>query len=167
MYAARRYDSYDEISTQIGDRSTDQFSFTWNATENMMIRAGWGESFAAPSLPYIYKGESSSFSTPCDYYARYFNTGVVNIDGTNCLTDKYTQLNATLRSSGNLNLRAEDGEQYNLGFVVDLVDTSKVKMDMTLEDFNKAEMIFDYAKGNYNQINLSFLNQLVKSGALS
>ena len=28
-------------------RSTDQFSFTWNATENMMIRAGWGGSFAA------------------------------------------------------------------------------------------------------------------------
>ena len=46
----------------------DQFSFTWNATENMMIRAGWGESFAAPSLPYIYKGESGSFGTPCDYY---------------------------------------------------------------------------------------------------
>ncbi len=139
MYAARRYDSYDELSTQIGDRSTDQFSFTWNASENLMIRAGWGESFAAPSLPYIYKGESGSFGTPCDYYGRYYNEGVVNLDGTNCLADKYTQLNATLSSSGNLNLRAEDGEQYNLGFVVDLVDSSKVKMDMTL-DFVELEL---------------------------
>jgi outer membrane receptor protein involved in Fe transport len=139
LYAARRYDSYDEISTQIGSRSTDQLSFTWKATENMMIRGGWGESFAAPSLPYIYKGESSSFSTPCDYYARYYNTGVVNLDSTNCLADKFTQLNATLSSTGNLNLRAEDGEQYNLGFVFDLIDTSKVKMDMTL-DFVEIEL---------------------------
>ena len=41
------------------------------------------------------------------------NTGVVNLDSTNCLQDKFTQLNATLSSTGNLNLRAEDGEQYN------------------------------------------------------
>ena len=29
LYLARRYDNYDEVSTQIGNRDTDQVSFTW------------------------------------------------------------------------------------------------------------------------------------------
>ena len=37
-------------------KDTDQVSFTWRPTDNLMVRGGWGESFAAPSLPYIYKG---------------------------------------------------------------------------------------------------------------
>jgi len=139
LYLARRSDSYDEKSTQIGDRDTDQVSFTWKASDNVLIRAGWGESFAAPSLPYIYKGLSSSFGTPCDYYGRYLNQGFVNLDGSDCLSGGFTQLNANLASSGNLNLRAEDGEQYNFGIVIDAVDTSKVKMNFTL-DFVELEL---------------------------
>ena len=78
---------------------------------------------------YIYKGLSGSFSTPCDYYGRWLNTGQT-LGG---LCTGYTQLNAQLTSRGNLNLRAETGENYNFGMVVDLVDTAKVKMDMTLD----------------------------------
>ena len=99
----------------------------------MLIRGGWGESFAAPSLPYIYKGVSGSFGTPCDYYGRYLNEGVVDIDGTDCLSGGYTQLNANISSSGNLNLRAETGEQYSLGMVLDIMNTSKVRASMTLD----------------------------------
>ena len=133
LYLARRSDSYDEKSTQIGDRTTDQITFTWKPIDRLLIRGGWGESFAAPSLPYIYKGESGSFGTPCDYYGRYLNEGVVNIDGTDCLTQGYTQLNANISSSGNLNLRAETGEQYSLGLVLDIMNTSKVRASMTLD----------------------------------
>jgi len=133
LYLARRSDSYDEKSTQIGDRTTDQITFTWKPIDRLLIRGGWGESFAAPSLPYIYKGVSGSFGTPCDYYGRYLNEGVVNIDGTSCLADGYTQLNANISSSGNLNLRAETGEQYSLGLVLDIMNTSKVRASMTLD----------------------------------
>jgi iron complex outermembrane receptor protein len=133
LYLASRQDSYDEKSTQIGDRRTDQVTFTWKPIDRLLIRGGWGESFAAPSLPYIYKGESGSFGTPCDYYGRYLNQGFVNIDGTDCLTQGFTQLNANLSSSGNLNLRAETGEQYNLGLVLDILNTSKVRASMTLD----------------------------------
>ena len=42
-------------------KEQDQFSFTWKATENLIVRGGWGESFAAPSLPYIYKGDLKVF----------------------------------------------------------------------------------------------------------
>ncbi|MDB2503920.1 TonB-dependent receptor [Gammaproteobacteria bacterium] len=133
LYLARRSDSYDEKSTQIGDRTTDQISFTWKPIDRLLIRGGWGESFAAPSLPYIYKGESGSFGTPCDYYGRYLNEGVVDIDGSDCLTQGYTQLNANISSSGNLNLRAETGEQYSLGMVLDIMNTSKVRASMTLD----------------------------------
>lgn len=133
LYLATRQDSYDEKSTQIGDRRTDQVTFTWKPIDRLLIRGGWGESFAAPSLPYIYKGESGSFGTPCDYYGRYLNQGFVNIDGTDCLTQGFTQLNANLSSSGNLNLRAETGEQYNLGLVLDILNTSKVRASMTLD----------------------------------
>ena len=129
LYLASRYDDYDEKSTQIGGKNTDQVSFTWKPTENLLVRGSWGESFAAPSLPYIYKGLSGSFGTPCDYYGRWLNTGET-LDG---LCTGYTQLNAQLTSRGNLNLRAETGENYNFGMVVDLVDTAKVKMDMTLD----------------------------------
>ena len=133
LYLATRQDSYDEKSTQIGDRRTDQVTFTWKPIDRLLVRGGWGESFAAPSLPYIYKGESGSFGTPCDYYGRYLNQGFVNIDGTDCLTQGFTQLNANLSSSGNLNLRAETGEQYNLGMVLDILNTSKVRASMTLD----------------------------------
>lgn len=133
LFLARRSDSYDEKSTQIGDRTTDQITFTWKPTDRLLVRGGWGESFAAPSLPYIYKGESGSFGTPCDYYGRYLNQGFVDIDGADCLTQGYTQLNANLSSSGNLNLRAETGEQYNLGIVLDIANTSKVRASMTLD----------------------------------
>ena len=37
----------------------------------------------------------------------------------------------------------------------------------TLEDFKKAEKIFDHANGDYTKINLSFLNQLIKTGILN
>lgn len=37
----------------------------------------------------------------------------------------------------------------------------------TLEDFKKAEKIFDHANGDYAKINLSFLNQLIKTGVLN
>ncbi|MBL6903774.1 MAG: TonB-dependent receptor [SAR86 cluster bacterium] len=133
LYLARRSDSYDEKSTQIGDRTTDQITFTWKPIDRLLIRGGWGESFAAPSLPYIYKGVSGSFGTPCDYYGRYLNEGVVNLDGTSCLSGGYTQLNANISSSGNLNLRAETGEQYSLGMVLDIMNTSKVRASMTLD----------------------------------
>jgi len=104
-----------------------------NLLIGLLIRGGWGESFAAPSLPYIYKGVSGSFGTPCDYYGRYLNEGVVDIDGTTCLSGGYTQLNANISSSGNLNLRAETGEQYSLGMVLDIMNTSKVRASMTLD----------------------------------
>jgi hypothetical protein len=58
LYLAGRYDDYDEKSTQIGGKRTDQVTFSWKPTDNLLVRGGWGESFAAPSLPYIYKGLS-------------------------------------------------------------------------------------------------------------
>ena len=135
LYLAGRYDDYDEKSTQIGGKRTDQVTFSWKPTDNLLVRGGWGESFAAPSLPYIYKGLSGSFGTPCDYYGRWLNTGET-LGG---LCTGYTQLNARENSRGNLNLRAETGENYNFGIVVDLVDAAKVKMDMTL-DFVELEL---------------------------
>lgn len=126
---ASRYDDYDELSTAIGGKRTDQVSFKWNVGENFMVRGGWAESFAAPSLPYIYKGETQGFATLCDYYGRWLNTGQ-KLDGS-CLG--FTQLNAKETSSGNLNLRAEEGENYNLGLVWNVYNTSKTAIDMTLD----------------------------------
>ena len=126
---ASRYDDYDELSTAIGGKRTDQVSFKWNVGENFMVRGGWAESFAAPSLPYIYKGETQGFATLCDYYGRWLNTGETL--GGSCLG--YTQLNAKETSSGNLNLRAEEGENYNLGLVWNVYNTSKTAIDMTLD----------------------------------
>ena len=126
---ASRYDDYDELSTAIGGKRTDQVSFKWNVGENFMLRGGWAESFAAPSLPYIYKGETQGFATLCDYYGRWLNTGETL--GGSCLG--YTQLNAKETSSGNLNLRAEEGENYNLGLVWNVYNTSKTAIDMTLD----------------------------------
>ena len=94
-----------------------------------MVRGGWAESFAAPSLPYIYKGETQGFATLCDYYGRWLNTGETL--GGSCLG--FTQLNAKETSSGNLNLRAEEGENYNLGLVWNVYNTSKTAIDMTLD----------------------------------
>ncbi|MEL1233173.1 MAG: TonB-dependent receptor, partial [Candidatus Neomarinimicrobiota bacterium] len=129
VQVASRYDDYDELSTNIGGKRTDQVTFKWNVSENVMVRGGWSESFAAPSLPYIYKSASQNFATLCDYYGRYLNTGEKL--GGSCLG--YTQLNAKETSSGNINLKAEEGENYNLGVVWDVVSSSKLNMNMTLD----------------------------------
>jgi len=136
LQVASRYDDYDELSTSIGGKRTDQVTFKWNVNEKFMLRGGWSESFAAPSLPYIYKSATSGFATLCDYWGRYLNTGQ-KLDG-DCIG--YTQLNMKTTSSGNLNLRAEAGENYNLGFVWDVYESSKTRLDITFDLF---ELLID------------------------
>ena len=100
---ATRNDDYDEISTNIGSRGTDSWNFAWRPTQKLLVRGSWGESFKAPSLPYVYKGLTTAYSSPCDYWGLYLNTGDIN---GNCAG--YNQINTPILSKGNLDLVEEE-----------------------------------------------------------
>ena len=127
---ATRNDDYDEISTNIGSRGTDSWNFAWRPTQKLLVRGSWGESFKAPSLPYVYKGLTTGFSSPCDYWGLYLNTG--NING-NCAG--YNQINTPILSKGNLDLVEEEGENYSFGIVYDIISSSGFNWDMSLDLF--------------------------------
>jgi outer membrane receptor protein involved in Fe transport len=127
---ATRQDEYDELSTNIGDRRTDSATFAWRPTSRLLIRGSWGESFKAPSLPYIYKGDTTAYSSPCDTYGLWLNTGSINA---NC--SGFNQINTPIISGGNLDLVEEEGENFSVGFVFDVIDTSTLVMDLTFDLF--------------------------------
>ena len=127
---ATRQDEYDELSTNIGDRRTDSATFAWRPTSRLLVRGSWGESFKAPSLPYIYKGDTTAYSSPCDTYGLWLNTGNINA---NC--SGFNQINTPIISGGNLDLVEEEGENFSVGFVFDVIDTSTLVMDLTLDLF--------------------------------
>mgnify|MGYP005655071599 FL=1 len=127
---ATRQDEYDELSTNIGDRRTDSATFAWRPTSRLLVRGSWGESFKAPSLPYIYKGDTTAYSSPCDTYGLWLNTGSINA---NC--SGFNQINTPIISGGNLDLVEEEGENFSVGFVFDVIDTSTLVMDLTFDLF--------------------------------
>jgi outer membrane receptor protein involved in Fe transport len=141
---ATREDDYDDRSTAIGARRTDQINFQFRPNEDILIRGSWGESFKAPSLPYVHKGLTTAISSPCDYWGLYLNTGDVN---GNCAG--YNQINTPILSQGSKLLREEQGENYVLGMVVDLVSETNVSWDFSLDLF---ELTLNDVTSNTNAV---------------
>jgi outer membrane receptor protein involved in Fe transport len=127
--AALRYDGYD-ISGDTGDQmESSDFSDTvpkigisWRPTEDLLVRASWGEAFRAPTMSEMFASRSFSFPDGLDTY--YCDT-LGNPDGdTAYCTTSQQHLTWT---GGNPELQPENSESLTLGVVWNVTDDLSVE----------------------------------------
>ena len=138
---ASRYDSYDDDSTSIGSRWSSMFSFAWRPTEDFLLRGSAGQTFRAPDMHYVYSQPSSVFSYGVDYpqcYANYVagatSTGVIDPQDLATAASlcgfqgSYGNYHKTFQS-GKKDLKEEEGENYSLGFVLNIGENMSWQFD--------------------------------------
>ena len=124
-----RMDEYDSSKVNV-DRRTMGASFEYRPRDNFLLRGSWSESFKAPDLPYSFVGERRFFASEIDYYQCYAS-GDWGVGGTGCVTASpgYNIINIDGVTTGNLNLKEEEGDSYSVGFVWEPADRLVVTLD--------------------------------------
>jgi outer membrane receptor protein involved in Fe transport len=101
-------------------------TFEWRPLDNFLLRGSWSESFKAPDLPYSFVGERRFFASEIDYYQCYAS-GDFGTSGVGC--GAYSINNIDGVTTGNLNLKEEEGDSYAIGFVWEPVDSLEFTLD--------------------------------------
>ena len=120
-----RIDEYDAKKVNV-DRRTMGATFEWRPRDNFLLRGSWSESFKAPDLPYSFVGERRFFASEIDYYQCYAS-GDFGTNGVGC--GAYNINNIDGVTTGNLNLKEEEGDSYAIGFVWEPVDSLELTFD--------------------------------------
>jgi len=135
--AAVRFDEYNDAS-QVGNAVSPRLTSAWRPTDRLLVRASWGESFRAPDLQDLFGGLTRAFQTVIDS-PRCIALGGVPGDGDpaspfECNTPvQSVQINV----QGNPGLKEEEGQNYNIGVVWEIIDDMNLSVDyfnIELED---------------------------------
>ena len=121
---ASRYDHYDDF----GSEFSPQISSRWTVNDNLVLRASWGEGFKAPNLVELHQELAESFDDITDQL-RCAAQGEAPAD---CQPFQVQNF-----SGGNLNLEAEESENFNIGAVFDFGGVS-ASLDYYTVDLNNA-----------------------------
>ncbi len=124
-----RQDEYDDAVVNV-DRRTMGASFEWRPVENFLLRGSWSESFKAPDLPYSFVGERRFYTSETDF-AQCYASGDFGAVGEGCAlaSPGYSIINIDGVTTGNLNLKEEEGDSYSVGFVWEPADRWVVTLD--------------------------------------
>ena len=114
-----RVDEYDDSKVNV-DRKTYGATFEWRPSDNFLMRGSWSESFKAPDLPYSFVGERRFFTSATDY-AQCYADGNFGQTGATCGAI-YSISNVDGVTTGNLNLKEEEGDSFSIGFVYEPID---------------------------------------------
>jgi len=117
VHVAIRYDDYSDFGTELSPK----VSVRYQASDNVMLRASWGQGFRAPTLQELSSADAFSAESAVDYFNCFNNLGV---SAANCPSQ---QFNTTVQS--NENLGAETSEFINLGVVWSATDDLTLRMD--------------------------------------
>lgn len=119
--AAIRYDEYDQqgdVGAQVvgGNFSnvSPQLGVAWRATDSLLLRANWGESFRAPNMGEMFSSQALSFETAVDTL---WCDQPQNSDPVYC-ADAGTQHKTWF--GGNPDLQPEEGESLTVGGVYNI-----------------------------------------------
>ncbi len=99
---AVRYDQYSDFGSTVNPK----VSFAYRPTDDLLLRASYGEGFRAPNMDDLYGNRSQSFDSALDVWG--CNNGVPNT----CSTTQYQNF-----TGGNPNLDAETSTGYTAGVV--------------------------------------------------
>jgi iron complex outermembrane receptor protein len=128
-----RQDEYDSSKVNV-DRRTMGASFEWRPSDSFLMRGSWSESFKAPDLPYSFVGERRYYTSEYDYWQCYnSDPELFGETGVGCTsTGAYSIINIDGVTTGNLNLKEEEGDSFSMGFVWEPVD----RLAFTLDAFH-------------------------------
>lgn len=140
LSAALRYDHYLDDS-DVGGATTPQVGLTYRPINEVMVRANWGKSFRAPDMHRLYAGLTRSFGST-DYPHPTIPDEIYE--------DSYDGI-----YSGNLNLKEEEGEFWNVGLVANITDNAdltvdwwNIKLEGAVKNISTDEMLDD---SSYNK----------------
>lgn len=135
---ASRFDRYDDDSS-VGGRNTSQVKFSYQMTDAIKLRGGWGQTFRAPDMFNIY-GESSAFG------------GVIDLSSPGCFDGETFSEDGcpvySVRStrSSSQDLKEESGEEKALGLVFSPTHNIGLSIDwynIRLEDMVNTASSYD------------------------
>ncbi|WP_371185940.1 TonB-dependent receptor plug domain-containing protein [Thalassotalea maritima] len=146
--AAARVDSYDNDSSSIGTRVTPSASVEWRPVEQILVRAGYTESFRAPDLNYVYT-ETGFYTGTTDYvscYQQFQATGSGEFNREDCegSSSFVKRVGAQSIDPDAEGLKDETGSSYWYGIAYDVTDELSFTVDYTkmeLEDKVTTESI--------------------------
>ena len=124
---AGRYDKYDDKTTDVGGRFTPQVGITYNPTEDILLRANWGQSFRAPDMHRVFASKSGYYSTSYDWIKC-----EIDYDGTDQFVANSDFCDAaSVRGSteGSKTLKEEEGDSYGAGIVWDVTEDLNFSLD--------------------------------------
>ncbi|MCH2456226.1 MAG: TonB-dependent receptor [Idiomarina sp.] len=141
--AAVRYDEYDQQGDVGGevvggtfDNVAPQLGIAWRATDSLLLRASWGESFRAPNMGEMFASEALSFETAVDTM---WCDNPDNADPVYC-AERGTQHKTWF--GGTPDLQPEEGESLTVGAVYNITNNWSAELsyyDVKLD--NKIEAI--------------------------
>lgn len=117
LQLAQRYDRYSDF----GSSSSPKVAFTFKATDDLSFRGSWSEGFRAPSLAQIGLGPSQK----SQFFRDTFLCPTPNAANPACASTDYT-----IGLIGNKNLKAEESESWNIGFVWQATDDLDFTVDL-------------------------------------
>ncbi len=134
---AARHDDYDGFGTAFSPQVAAKFS----PTDNITLRASWGEGFKAPNLIDLNQQLADSNDDLTDLV----QCNALGIPASQC-----PNFQVLSQSGGNPSLEAEESENFNLGTVVDIgnfsasldyynVEITNVVTELTLQQINSRE----------------------------
>lgn len=127
LTAAGRYDDYSDF----GSTFNPQFKLQWRPTEDVTLRASYGEGFRAPSLAQIGLGPSQV----SEFFTDYYRSPHCQQEGANC-----PEIDYTIVFSGSKDLQPEESSNWNLGAVWQLSDNFDISADYwSIEQDNKID----------------------------
>jgi outer membrane receptor protein involved in Fe transport len=140
LQLAARYDKYDDI-TEVDDAITYNLGIEWRPTDKLLVRGAYATSFRAPDMPLVFAEGAAGFTGAIDQLA----CRTAGFTPTQCGTSgnagnvySYTMQNAT---SGNPDLKEEEGESITFGFVYDFGNNLNISVDYYRIDLSDAASV--------------------------
>lgn len=126
LQVAGRYDDYEDF----GDTTNPKVALRWAPTDQVALRASWGQGFRAPSLAQVGLGPSQESEFFTDTYGCADNPAY-------CANTDFTIVFA-----GNPDLKPEESETLNLGVVFQPMDSLSLSVDYwDIEQDNKIDEV--------------------------
>ncbi|MGL1956980.1 MAG: TonB-dependent receptor [Colwellia sp.] len=148
---AGRYDKYDDDTTEVGGRFTPQIGFTYNPSDDILLRANWGKSFRAPDMHRVFAENSGYYSPSRDWIKC-----EIDYDGDGEFQPNSDFCDATsIRgfSAGSKTLKEEEGDNYGVGIVWDITEEFNISLDwykIELEQIVVSESVQGLLDDAYN-----------------